>query len=135
MLSEARPDHKTDHAAIRHVAGKLGVNPETLRLWKKRLDVDEGREPGGLTPFPRSGGSESRPVAPWLRAGRLVRSCRTVGSVTPRSRSFASSVRPTGCSPMARMSRRCVGSSGCPSRRTTGGVTSSAALKPTTRSA
>ena len=26
----------------------------------------------GLTPFLRSGGSESRPVAPWSRAGRLV---------------------------------------------------------------
>ncbi|WP_292872686.1 transposase [Microbacterium sp.] len=37
MFSEARPDHKTDHAAIKHVAAKLGVNPETLRLWKKRL--------------------------------------------------------------------------------------------------
>lgn len=46
MLSEARPDYKTDHAAIKHVAGKLGVNPETLRLWKKRVDVDEGRQPG-----------------------------------------------------------------------------------------
>ncbi len=46
LLSEARPDHRTDHAAIRHVTGKLGVNPETLRLWKKRLDIDQGREPG-----------------------------------------------------------------------------------------
>jgi len=46
MLSEVRPDYKTDHAAIKHVAGKLGVNPETLRLWKKRVDVDEGRQPG-----------------------------------------------------------------------------------------
>ncbi|MCA1306956.1 ParB N-terminal domain-containing protein [Microbacterium esteraromaticum] len=46
MLSEARPDHKTDHAAIKHVAAKLGIKPETLRLWKKRLDVDEGRQPG-----------------------------------------------------------------------------------------
>jgi len=46
MLSEARPDHKTDHAAIKHVAAKLGVNPETLRLWKKRVDVDDGRQPG-----------------------------------------------------------------------------------------
>ncbi|GAB2571120.1 transposase [Leucobacter ruminantium] len=46
MLSEARPDHKTDHAAIKHVAAMLGVNPETLRLWKKRLDVDEGRQSG-----------------------------------------------------------------------------------------
>lgn len=46
MLSEARPDHKTDHAAIKHVAAMLGVNPETLRLWNMRLDVDEGRHPG-----------------------------------------------------------------------------------------
>lgn len=46
MLGEARPDHKTDHAAIKHVAGRLGVNSETLRLRKKRLDVDEGRQPG-----------------------------------------------------------------------------------------
>jgi transposase len=46
MLSEARPDHKTDHAAITHLAANLRVNPETLRLRKKRLDVDEGRQPG-----------------------------------------------------------------------------------------
>jgi transposase len=46
MLSEARADHKTDHAAIKHVAAKLDVNLETLRLWKKRLDIDEGRQPG-----------------------------------------------------------------------------------------
>ena len=42
MLSEARPDH----AAIKHVAARPSVNPGTLRLWKKRLDVDEGRQPG-----------------------------------------------------------------------------------------
>lgn len=46
MLGEARPDHKSDHAAIKHVAGRLGVNPETLRLWKQRADVDVGRAPG-----------------------------------------------------------------------------------------
>lgn len=32
MLSEAGQEHPTLMAAIRHVAGMLGMNPETLRL-------------------------------------------------------------------------------------------------------
>lgn len=43
MLAEARPDHASDFAAASHVAGRLGVNPETLRLWKKRADIDAVR--------------------------------------------------------------------------------------------
>ncbi len=46
MLAEARPDYLSDFAAANHVAGRLGVNPETLRLWKKRADIDADREPG-----------------------------------------------------------------------------------------
>lgn len=46
MLGEARPDHQSDHAAITHVAGRLGINPETLRLWKQRADIDARRAPG-----------------------------------------------------------------------------------------
>ncbi|MFM9920847.1 transposase [Lacisediminihabitans sp. H27-G8] len=46
MLAEARPDHLSDFAAANHVAGRLGVNPETLRLWKKRADINAGRTPG-----------------------------------------------------------------------------------------
>ena len=46
MLTQARPDHLSDFAAASHVAGRLGVNPETLRLWKKRADIDAGSEPG-----------------------------------------------------------------------------------------
>lgn len=64
MLSEARPDHKTDHAAIRHVAAKLGVDPETLQLWKKRLDVDEGR---GRARLPCDAASRGGvPHRPWI---------------------------------------------------------------------
>ena len=46
MLAEAQPDHASDFAAANHVAGRLRVNPETLRLWKNRADIDGGREPG-----------------------------------------------------------------------------------------
>jgi len=46
MLAEARPDHQSDFAAASHVGGRLGVNPETLRLWKKRADIDPGRKLG-----------------------------------------------------------------------------------------
>ena len=46
MLAEARPDHESDFAAANHVAGRLVVNPETLRLWKKRGDIDAGKGPG-----------------------------------------------------------------------------------------
>ena len=46
MLAEARGDHVSDFAATNHVAGRLGVNPETLWLWKKRVDVDAGQAPG-----------------------------------------------------------------------------------------
>ena len=46
MLAEARADHPSDFAAAGHVAGRLGVNPETVRLWKKRADIDAGQAPG-----------------------------------------------------------------------------------------
>ena len=46
LLAQARPDQLSDFAAASHVAGRLGVNPETLRLWTKRADIDAGREPG-----------------------------------------------------------------------------------------
>lgn len=45
MLSEARPDHESEYAAMTHVAGRLGINAETLRLWRGRAEVDAGKQP------------------------------------------------------------------------------------------
>ena len=36
-------------SAVRHVAGLLGMSPETLRLWQRRYDVDAGVKPGLTT--------------------------------------------------------------------------------------
>jgi transposase len=49
MLAEARPEHPTMASAIRHVAGLLGMSPETLRLWQRRYEVDAGVKPGVTT--------------------------------------------------------------------------------------
>jgi transposase-like protein len=34
MVAEVRPEHPHETAALRHVAGLLGMNVETLRLWR-----------------------------------------------------------------------------------------------------
>ena len=49
MLAESRPEHPTLMSAIRHVAGMLGMSPETLRLWQRRYEVDHGKRSGVTT--------------------------------------------------------------------------------------
>jgi transposase len=46
MLAEAIPEHKNKTAAVVHVAGLLGLSPETLRTWARRVEIDAGRVPG-----------------------------------------------------------------------------------------
>ena len=49
MLDEAKPEHPNLMSAVRHVAGLLGMSPETLRLWQRRYEVDAGVKPGLTT--------------------------------------------------------------------------------------
>lgn len=46
MLDEAKPEHPNLMAAVRHVAGLLGMSAETLRVWHRRREVDTGQRPG-----------------------------------------------------------------------------------------
>ena len=46
MIFEHRDEHASQWKAIGSVAEKLDINRETLRLWVRRAEVDEGRRPG-----------------------------------------------------------------------------------------
>lgn len=46
MFAEVRPEYPNTTAAMRHVAGLLGVHTETMRLWVNRAQIDAGQRPG-----------------------------------------------------------------------------------------
>jgi transposase len=46
LVREHRNEHSSEWAAIQSIAGKLGMTPETLRLWVRRDEVDQGQRPG-----------------------------------------------------------------------------------------
>ncbi|GAA1060130.1 hypothetical protein [Agromyces bracchium] len=45
MLAETRPEYPSLMSAVRHVAGLIGMSPETLRLWQRRYEIDAGVKP------------------------------------------------------------------------------------------
>jgi transposase len=48
MVAEHRSEYPSEWAAVSSIAGKLGMTPETLRIWIRRSEVDGGQR-GGLT--------------------------------------------------------------------------------------
>src|ERR671933_2137677 len=46
LVREHRDEHPSEWATIQSIAGKLGMTPETLRLWVRRDEVDYGKRPG-----------------------------------------------------------------------------------------
>lgn len=49
MVFEAEGLHGSQWAAICSVADKLGLTPETVRRWVRRIEIDEGRRAGLTT--------------------------------------------------------------------------------------
>jgi transposase len=46
LVREHRGEHPSEWAAIQAIASKLGMTPETLRLWRRRDEVDHRQRPG-----------------------------------------------------------------------------------------
>jgi transposase len=73
MLEEAIPEHETEYAAIRHVALKLGVGPETLRKWRRAAEIDSGQRPGVTSAESAEIRKLKREVAELRRANEILR--------------------------------------------------------------
>ncbi len=73
MLDEARPGHPNLMAAVRHVAGLLGMSPETLRVWHRRREVDVGQRPGVPSDMAEENKRLRREVAELRRANEILR--------------------------------------------------------------
>ncbi len=46
LVREHRAEHSSEWAAMQSVAAKLGMRPETLRLWLRRDAIDQHQRPG-----------------------------------------------------------------------------------------
>jgi transposase len=49
LVRDHRQDYASEYEAIRTVAGRLGMNPETLRKWLRQAAVDAGQAEGTTT--------------------------------------------------------------------------------------
>ena len=49
MVAEHRAEYPSEWAAMCSIAGKLGMTPETLRIWIRRAQVDGGQRAGLTT--------------------------------------------------------------------------------------
>ena len=83
MLAETRPSHPTMMSAVRHVAGLLGMSPETLRLWQRRYEVDAGVKPGLTTDAAAEIARRSR-ATPRIAARVSAARLRCVSGFPPR---------------------------------------------------
>ena len=63
LVREHAGDYPTEYAAITAVAGRLGMSPETLRLWIRQDEIDSDIAPGQTT-------GESREVRELRRKAR-----------------------------------------------------------------
>ena len=73
MLAEAMPEHKNKSAAVCHVAELLGMSPETLRTWARRVVIDRGQVPGVKTDVVEENRQLKRQVAELRKANEVLK--------------------------------------------------------------
>lgn len=49
LVRALRRELRTEHGTVQRVAGQLGYGTESVRLWVRQADVDDGRTPGVST--------------------------------------------------------------------------------------
>lgn len=75
MVIESRGDHESEYAAIKSIAGKLGItSPESLRKWVRRVEVDGGVRPGKTSEDIAEIKTLKKEVAELRRANEILKS-------------------------------------------------------------
>jgi transposase len=83
MVFEHQHEYPSQWKAIESIAQKLDINRETLRVWVRRAEVDDGRRPG-LTTDERARIRElEREVKELRRANEMARNAPTGSGVGP----------------------------------------------------
>jgi len=73
LYFDHRGEFSSDWAAMCSIAVKLGVTPETLRKWVRRVEVDQGHRPGVTTDERERLGELERENRELRRANAIVR--------------------------------------------------------------
>ena len=73
MVAEHREEYPSEWAAMTSIAGKLGMTPETLRIWVRRAEVDDGFRPGLTTDERKKLKELEREVKELRRANEILK--------------------------------------------------------------
>ena len=49
LVRALRAELGTEHGTVQRIAGQLGYGTESVRLWVRQADIDDGRTTGGST--------------------------------------------------------------------------------------
>jgi transposase len=77
LVQEHRDDFGSEYEAIKAIAGRLGMNPETVRKWLRQAEVEAGQVDGTTTAAAREirelkrKNAELEQTVAILKAGRL----------------------------------------------------------------
>ena len=73
MVFDHESEHDSQWAAIRSIAEKIGCTAETLRIWVRQAERDEGRRPGLTTEERQRLKELEREVRDLKRANEILR--------------------------------------------------------------
>ena len=77
MVLDHQDEYSSQWAAIGSVAEKLSINRETLRLWVRRAETEEGKRPGLTTDEREKLRALEREVKELRRANEILKSAAT----------------------------------------------------------
>lgn len=83
LVLEAKKDPSTAPGACRRIGEQLGVNPETLRGWVQRAEIDAGTRPGTTTADAERLAALERENRELRRANAILRSASAFFAAEP----------------------------------------------------